>query len=100
MALGLLYTQGVAEASGITPRCWGGGRSDRRSGLPASPEGIGISRREFLEAIRHAPATRPDRYTVLSMPDASLPLERATMTPSHPLVKLARCLPWGTPSIR
>jgi glycerol-1-phosphate dehydrogenase [NAD(P)+] len=37
-----------------------------RLGLPVEPEDIGISTEEMLRAVQNAPATRPDRYTILN----------------------------------
>jgi glycerol-1-phosphate dehydrogenase [NAD(P)+] len=37
----------------------------RRHGLPRLPAEVGLSDEEFAEAVEHAPATRPDRYTIL-----------------------------------
>ncbi len=37
----------------------------RRHGLPRLPADIGLSEAQFAQAVLHAPATRPDRYTVL-----------------------------------
>ena len=36
-----------------------------RHGLPVHPADVGIDEEQFLEAVLHAPATRPDRYTIL-----------------------------------
>jgi glycerol-1-phosphate dehydrogenase [NAD(P)+] len=36
-----------------------------RHGLPRLPRDIGLSEEQFVQAVVHAPATRPDRYTVL-----------------------------------
>jgi len=36
-----------------------------RHGLPRTPEDLGLSVEQFAAAVSHAPATRPDRYTVL-----------------------------------
>jgi glycerol-1-phosphate dehydrogenase [NAD(P)+] len=36
-----------------------------RHGLPCVPEQAGLTREQFAEAVHHAPATRPDRYTIL-----------------------------------
>jgi glycerol-1-phosphate dehydrogenase [NAD(P)+] len=36
-----------------------------RHGLPRLPRDIGLSDAQFVQAVVHAPATRPDRYTVL-----------------------------------
>ncbi|SEG17270.1 glycerol-1-phosphate dehydrogenase [NAD(P)+] [Actinacidiphila yanglinensis] len=43
----------------------------RRHGLPVLPEEIGFSAREFVEAVRFAPRTRPGRFTVLEHLDLS-----------------------------
>jgi glycerol-1-phosphate dehydrogenase [NAD(P)+] len=37
----------------------------RRHGLPRTPEDLGLTDDQFVDAVIHAPATRPDRYTVL-----------------------------------
>jgi glycerol-1-phosphate dehydrogenase [NAD(P)+] len=36
-----------------------------RHGLPRLPRDIGLTEEQFVQAVVHAPATRPDRYTVL-----------------------------------
>jgi glycerol-1-phosphate dehydrogenase [NAD(P)+] len=38
----------------------------RRLGLPCHPEALGISTATMVEAIQAAPATRPERYTILT----------------------------------
>lgn len=48
-----------------------------RVGLPVAPEQLGIARVDLLAAVRDAPATRPDRYTVLDTVNMATPdLER------------------------
>lgn len=37
----------------------------RRHGLPRTPADVGLTAEQFARAVVHAPATRPDRYTVL-----------------------------------
>jgi glycerol-1-phosphate dehydrogenase [NAD(P)+] len=37
----------------------------RRHGLPLSPAELGLTDAQFVEAVAHAPRTRPDRYTIL-----------------------------------
>jgi glycerol-1-phosphate dehydrogenase [NAD(P)+] len=37
----------------------------RRHGLPRMPADLGLSEDQFVQAVLHAPATRPDRYTIL-----------------------------------
>jgi glycerol-1-phosphate dehydrogenase [NAD(P)+] len=37
----------------------------RRHGLPVTPEEIGFTEFEFIEAVKYAPQTRPGRYTIL-----------------------------------
>jgi glycerol-1-phosphate dehydrogenase [NAD(P)+] len=37
----------------------------RRHDLPTAPAHVGLSDQQFLEAVLYAPATRPDRYTIL-----------------------------------
>jgi glycerol-1-phosphate dehydrogenase [NAD(P)+] len=36
-----------------------------RHGLPRTPADLGLTDAQFAEAVEHAPATRPDRYTIL-----------------------------------
>jgi glycerol-1-phosphate dehydrogenase [NAD(P)+] len=45
----------------------------RRLGLPVKPADIGITDAEMIEAVRAAPGTRPDRYTVLTELDLGSP---------------------------
>jgi glycerol-1-phosphate dehydrogenase [NAD(P)+] len=44
----------------------------RRHGLPRVPADLGLSDGQFAEAVAHAPATRPDRYTILEHLDLGL----------------------------
>ncbi|HEV7708902.1 MAG TPA: iron-containing alcohol dehydrogenase family protein [Asanoa sp.] len=37
----------------------------RRHGLPVAPADLGLTDRQFGQAVAHAPSTRPDRYTIL-----------------------------------
>jgi glycerol-1-phosphate dehydrogenase [NAD(P)+] len=37
----------------------------RRHGLPRTPADLGLEDAQFVQAVVHAPETRPDRYTVL-----------------------------------
>ena len=46
----------------------------RRHGLPVHPQQVGLSAKQFTEAVLRAPATRPGRYTIL---------ERLAMTPAQ-----------------
>ncbi len=41
-------------------------RTFRRLGLPTSPEDVGMSRAQLVDAVLAAPQLRPDRWTVLS----------------------------------
>lgn len=50
-----------------------------RVGLPVSPADLSISSPEMVAAVRSAPATRPDRYTVLSERDLSAPAVEALL---------------------
>jgi glycerol-1-phosphate dehydrogenase [NAD(P)+] len=36
-----------------------------RHGLPRTPSDLGLTEEQFAEAVAYAPATRPDRYTIL-----------------------------------
>ncbi|HET9897795.1 MAG TPA: iron-containing alcohol dehydrogenase family protein [Streptosporangiaceae bacterium] len=46
----------------------------QRHGLPAIPQHVGLETGQFVEAVLHAPATRPGRYTIL---------ERLAMSPAQ-----------------
>ncbi|MEV0728513.1 iron-containing alcohol dehydrogenase family protein [Polymorphospora sp. NPDC051019] len=37
----------------------------RRHGLPVHPADLGLTDEQFVDVVAHAPATRPDRYTIL-----------------------------------
>ena len=37
----------------------------RRNGLPVLPVDLGLTNDEFVQAVLHAPNTRPGRYTIL-----------------------------------
>jgi glycerol-1-phosphate dehydrogenase [NAD(P)+] len=62
VALGTLVAA-MAHRSPLLPRLRA---VFRRLGLPLHPEDIGISEPTLVAAVERAPATRPDRYTVLS----------------------------------
>lgn len=68
VALSLLYVQALRTALGLPGVPAEAEQLIRRSGLPTTPAAIGISRAEFLHALRRAPETRPGRFTVLSNP--------------------------------
>jgi glycerol-1-phosphate dehydrogenase [NAD(P)+] len=51
-----------------------------RHGLPLTPAEAGLTAAEFTEAVLHAPATRPGRYTIL---------EKLTMSPSSAAASVA-----------
>ena len=40
-----------------------------RHGLPRTPADLGLTEDQFVQAVLHAPATRPDRYTILEYLD-------------------------------
>ena len=52
----------------------------RRHGLPTSPAELGIDDEQFLDALMHAPATRPDRYTILEHLDLDRPAMRRRLS--------------------
>ncbi|MGE5826892.1 MAG: iron-containing alcohol dehydrogenase family protein [Micromonosporaceae bacterium] len=43
----------------------------QRHSLPRTPADLGLTEEQFTAAVRHAPATRPDRYTILEHLDLS-----------------------------
>ena len=45
----------------------------KRHGLPRTPADLGLTDEQFAEAVHQAPATRPDRYTVLEHLDLDVP---------------------------
>ncbi|GAB3366949.1 iron-containing alcohol dehydrogenase family protein [Micromonospora halotolerans] len=51
-----------------------------RHGLPRLPADVGLSDEQFVEAVQFAPATRPDRYTIL---------EHLAMSPTETRERLA-----------
>ena len=42
-----------------------------RHGLPRTPSDLGLDVEQYAHAVFHAPATRPDRYTILEHLDLS-----------------------------
>ena len=53
----------------------------RRHGVPRTPQDLGLTEDEFVAAVLEAPATRPDRYTILEhrgMDEAEIRRELAT----------------------
>ena len=66
----------------------------RRLGLPTSPQDLGLSRRQVVEAVLAAPGLRPDRWTILSerfrtVTEVEELLERAFGVERLPLGQLA-----------
>ena len=61
VAVGALFASYLRDdpLAGVIDRCF------RLHGLPRLPEDLGLSADEFTAAVVEAPATRPDRYTVL-----------------------------------
>jgi glycerol-1-phosphate dehydrogenase [NAD(P)+] len=47
-----------------------------RHGLPRVPSDLGLTEAQFAEAVFHAPATRPDRFTILEHLDLDQPAVR------------------------
>jgi glycerol-1-phosphate dehydrogenase [NAD(P)+] len=41
--------------------------------LPRTPDDLGLTAAQFVEAVVHAPTTRPDRYTILEHLELDLP---------------------------
>ncbi|WP_329138042.1 iron-containing alcohol dehydrogenase family protein [Streptomyces sp. NBC_01476] len=60
-----MHLRGAYGASGMIAEAL------RRHGLPVLPAEIGFTDREFAEAVRYAPQTRPGRYTILEHLDLS-----------------------------
>jgi glycerol-1-phosphate dehydrogenase [NAD(P)+] len=58
-ALFCAHLRGDEQVFGLIDSCL------RRHGLPRTPQDIGLSEKQFAEAIAYAPLTRPDRYTIL-----------------------------------
>ena len=53
------FVRGDDELAGEIDACL------KRHGLPRTPADIGLDEERFAAAVLHAPATRPDRYTIL-----------------------------------
>ncbi len=75
VALGVLYVQALRKRLGLAAGADEAVRMIRTCGLPRSPADIGVSRDQFLQAVRQAPSTRPDRFTVLSASHSARLLE-------------------------
>jgi glycerol-1-phosphate dehydrogenase [NAD(P)+] len=60
--VGALFTSFLRERDGLTGEL---AACLDRHGLPRTPEEIGLTEDQFVQAVLHAPNTRPDRYTVL-----------------------------------
>jgi glycerol-1-phosphate dehydrogenase [NAD(P)+] len=58
-ALFCSYLRGDAETTGLISACLS------RHGLPRTCDDLGLSRADFVTAVKRAPATRPGRYTIL-----------------------------------
>ncbi len=58
-ALFACHLRGDAETSAHLAGCL------VRHGLPCLPTDVGLTKEQFAQAVVHAPATRPDRYTIL-----------------------------------
>jgi glycerol-1-phosphate dehydrogenase [NAD(P)+] len=58
-ALFCAHLRGDAEQFAAIDTCL------RRHGLPRSPSDLGLTDEQFAEAVQFAPATRPDRFTIL-----------------------------------
>lgn len=58
-ALFCMYLRDDLERFGQLARCL------RRHGLSTTPAELGLTDEQFVAAVRHAPQTRPDRYTIL-----------------------------------
>jgi glycerol-1-phosphate dehydrogenase [NAD(P)+] len=61
------FLRGDAHLAGDLDRCLA------RHGLPRMPADLGLSEDQFVQAVIEAPATRPDRYTVLEHLDLDEP---------------------------
>jgi glycerol-1-phosphate dehydrogenase [NAD(P)+] len=57
-----LFTAYLAGETGLVE---GIGACLARHGLPRLPADLGLSEDQFVQAVLHAPLTRPDRYTIL-----------------------------------
>lgn len=64
-ALFCTYLRGDTARMGQLEACL------RRHGLPRTPAELGLSQEQFAEAVLAAPATRPDRYTILEHRNSS-----------------------------
>jgi len=62
VGIGALFTSHLRGAGDLVARL---DACLTRHGLPRTPEDIGLSEDQFVEAVLHAPRTRPDRYTIL-----------------------------------
>ncbi len=77
VALGVLYVHALREELGLPTVPHDVVRIIRTSGLPTTPEDVGVCRTDFLRALAHAPSTRPGRYSLFSEPRPLEVLEKA-----------------------
>ncbi len=59
-----------------------------RHGLPLTPAELELTERQFVDAVLFAPATRPDRYTILEHLDLDEP---GAVRAVHEFVEFVRC---------
>lgn len=59
-----LVMHGLAEEAGALANVY------RKVGLPVTWRDLGLTDEQFVEVLRHAPRTRPGRYTILDKQDA------------------------------
>lgn len=65
VAVATLYCLGLREHLGLPTPPLDMRSTVARLGLPGRPEQLGLTREQFLDAVRYAPTTRPGRCTVL-----------------------------------
>jgi glycerol-1-phosphate dehydrogenase [NAD(P)+] len=59
-----------------------------RHGLPVTPTELELTERQFVDAVLYAPATRPDRFTILEHLDFDEP---SAVRAVHEFVEFVRC---------
>jgi glycerol-1-phosphate dehydrogenase [NAD(P)+] len=77
VAVGALF---ASVLRGDEPSAVALARCMKRHDLPCTPGDLGLADESFLVAVRHAPATRPERYTVLEHMAPSDAQLRATLS--------------------
>ena len=85
VAIGALFAMFLR---GDAPRVRHMAQVFERHGLPVTPTELELTEDQFADAVIHAPATRPDRFTILEHLDLDRP---GAVSAVHEFVEFVRC---------